>query len=91
MRYAPCATVDADLMFPNPSDRKGVNDAKKVCGGCEFIEQCLTWALTPEARIRHGVVGGKSEDERRKIKKAPAKPYSVGHIPPKHKRHAPAA
>lgn len=91
MKYAPCARVDPEFMFPLPGDRKGIAEAKAICGGCEFIAQCLTWALTPEARIGHGVVGGKSEYERSRLKKGPAKPYSVGRIPAKNRRHAPAA
>lgn len=91
LKYAPCATVDPDAMFPSPKDRRGVRDAKKVCEGCEFREECLKWALSPDTRISDGVVGGLSENERRDLKPGRAKSYSVGPIPPKNQRHARAA
>lgn len=89
MRYAPCAQVDPEVMFP--ADRKGLADAKQVCAPCEFREQCLSYALSPDTRINDGVVGGKSEHERRKMRKPRARNYDVGPLPPKSKRHASAA
>ncbi|MEU9925040.1 WhiB family transcriptional regulator [Streptomyces griseoluteus] len=88
MRYAPCAEVGPEVMFPPPGDLTGLTAAKKVCTPCEFREQCLSYALSPKTRIRFGVVGGKSERERRKIRKPPAHAYDVGPLPPKSKRHA---
>jgi WhiB family redox-sensing transcriptional regulator len=91
MRFAPCAQVDPDAMFPTPGDVQGLSDAKRVCASCEFTNQCLAWALAPETRANEGVFGGKSENERKRMKRAPAKRYYVGPLPPKNKRHAPAA
>ena len=51
-----------------PSDGVGVEIAKKICGTCSVRERCLDYAL--ESRIDHGVWGGTSERQRRRILKA---------------------
>jgi len=48
-----------------PSDGVGVEQARKVCADCPVREPCLEYALT--YRIDHGVWGGASERERRRI------------------------
>jgi WhiB family redox-sensing transcriptional regulator len=50
-----------------PSDGVGVDRARKVCAGCPVIDKCREHAL--ENRIEHGVWGGCSERERRRILK----------------------
>jgi WhiB family redox-sensing transcriptional regulator len=50
-----------------PSDGVGVERARKICKGCPVGEMCLDYAL--ENRIEHGVWGGCSERERRRILK----------------------
>jgi WhiB family redox-sensing transcriptional regulator len=50
-----------------PSDGVGVEAAKKLCETCTVKEQCLEYAL--ENRIDHGVWGGTSERQRRRILK----------------------
>jgi len=50
-----------------PSDGVGVDRARKICKGCPVGELCLEYAL--ENRIEHGVWGGCSERERRRILK----------------------
>ncbi|WP_426571918.1 WhiB family transcriptional regulator [Aquihabitans sp. McL0605] len=50
-----------------PSDGVGVTQARQICGECPVREQCLEYAL--ENRIEHGVWGGCSERERRRILK----------------------
>lgn len=50
-----------------PSDGVGVEIAKRLCEGCPVTEQCLEYALVN--RIDHGVWGGTSERERRRILK----------------------
>ena len=45
----------------------GVDRARKICVDCPVIEQCLEYAL--DERIEHGVWGGCSERERRRILK----------------------
>ncbi|MBG7704899.1 WhiB family transcriptional regulator [Streptomyces sp. MC1] len=91
MRDAPCARVNPEVMFPAPADHKGLDEAKQVCAPCEFREQCLSYALSPDTRIADGVAGGKSERERQRMRKPKVRPYRIGPLPPKSKRHAPAA
>jgi len=50
-----------------PSDGVGVDRARKICNGCPVLDTCLEYAL--EQRIEHGVWGGCSERERRRILK----------------------
>lgn len=51
-----------------PSDGVGVEVAKKICDTCPVQAACLEYAL--DARIDHGVWGGASERQRRRILKA---------------------
>ena len=50
-----------------PSDGVGVDKARKICRDCPVMGRCLEYAL--EERIDHGVWGGCSERERRRILK----------------------
>ena len=50
-----------------PSDGVGVDQARRICATCPVQEPCLEYAL--EQRIDHGVWGGASERERRRILK----------------------
>ncbi len=58
-----CAESDPSLFFP--SDGAGVEVARRVCTDCPVKSQCLEYALVN--RIDHGVWGGASERERRRI------------------------
>ena len=51
-----------------PSDGVGVDKARKICRDCPVTARCLEYAL--EERIDHGVWGGCSERERRRILKS---------------------
>ena len=48
-----------------PSDGLGVESAQHICQGCPVQVECLEYALMH--RIEHGVWGGASERERRRI------------------------
>ena len=61
-----CATQQPDTFFP--SDGVGVEAAKRICEGCPVQERCLEYAL--RNRIDHGVWGGCSERQRRRILRA---------------------
>ena len=61
-----CAEKPPSLFFP--SDGVGVDVARKICAECPVKSACLEYAL--ENRIDHGVWGGTSERERRRLKKA---------------------
>ena len=50
-----------------PSDGVGVDRARKICATCPVIETCKEYALVNH--IEHGVWGGCSERERRRILK----------------------
>lgn len=58
-----CAERPPGLFFP--SDGVGVEVAKRICIGCGVKAICLDYAL--RNRIDHGVWGGTSERERRRI------------------------
>ncbi len=66
MRYANCLGVDPDLFFPDRGGMATVNEAKAVCAGCTVRGQCLEYALAHSEK--HGVWGGMSERERRRIR-----------------------
>ena len=61
-----CASHPPDTFFP--SDGVGVEAAKRICDGCAVQEGCLEYAL--RNRIDHGVWGGASERQRRRILKS---------------------
>jgi WhiB family redox-sensing transcriptional regulator len=56
---------DRDPSFFFPSDGVGVDHARRVCSTCPVKAECLEYAL--RYRIEHGVWGGASERERRRI------------------------
>ena len=66
MAAGSCADKPPALFFP--SDGVGVEVAKRVCEECPVKSECLEFAL--ENRIDHGVWGGTSERQRRRIVKA---------------------
>jgi WhiB family redox-sensing transcriptional regulator len=55
----------SDLM--HPSEAFGVKIAKQVCAECPVRSECLQYAL--EENIDHGVWGGASERQRRKMRR----------------------
>jgi len=58
-----CNDVPPATFFP--SDGVGVDAARKICLDCPVKAPCLEYAL--ENRIDHGVWGGTSERERRRL------------------------
>ncbi len=60
-----CREVPPAVFFP--SDGLGVQEAQRICGDCPVSDACLEYAL--ENRIDHGVWGGRSERERRRIQR----------------------
>lgn len=63
MAEGKCNGVAPDVFFP--SDGMGVLSAQKICGSCPVAQACLEYAL--DNHIDHGVWGGCSERERRRI------------------------
>lgn len=65
MAEGKCADCPPSLFFP--SDGVGVDVARRICADCAVKGICLEYALSN--RIDHGVWGGTSERERRRILK----------------------
>ncbi len=65
---ASCTSADPETFYPGKGE--STREAKRVCRGCEVRVECLEWALGENER--HGVWGGLSELERKKIKRAAA-------------------
>ncbi len=63
MAQSLCRDLDPAIFFP--SDGVGVEIAQRTCAQCPVREDCLEYSLT--YRIDHGVWGGASERERRRI------------------------
>lgn len=63
--FANCLGVDPDLFFPVRG--ASTSEAKGVCKGCRVREECLEYALVKN--ITHGIWGGLSERQRRRIRK----------------------
>ena len=59
-RHEPSSTA---MFFP--SDGVGVEVARRICASCPVKQPCLEYAL--RHHIVHGVWGGASERERRRI------------------------
>jgi WhiB family transcriptional regulator, redox-sensing transcriptional regulator len=74
MALGTCRTERPAVFFP--SDGVGVDVARRVCGSCVVKEPCLEYALAE--RIDHGVWGGASERERRRILKSRRVRVTVG-------------
>ncbi|HEY1157506.1 MAG TPA: WhiB family transcriptional regulator [Arthrobacter sp.] len=67
--WSACQEEDPELFFPTGQTGLAVmeiKEAKAVCCRCLVIEQCLQWALQTDQA--HGVWGGLSESDRRRIK-----------------------
>ena len=63
MSEGKCRELSPTVFFP--SDGIGVQAAQRICAECSVAEVCLQYAL--DERVDHGVWGGKSERERRRI------------------------
>ena len=63
MAQGNCQGEPPSMFFP--SDGVGVEVARRVCATCPVKSPCLEYAL--RNRIDHGVWGGTSERERRRI------------------------
>ncbi|MFD8646004.1 WhiB family transcriptional regulator [Streptomyces zaomyceticus] len=59
---AVCRADDAEDLFVQGSAQ---NQAKAICTGCSVRARCLAYAL--DHRIEHGIWGGMTERERRRL------------------------
>ena len=78
MLHAKCRGVAPTAFFP--SDGVGVERAQRVCENCPVRMECLEYAL--EHRIEHGVWGGTSERERRRIARRRRQPGDIASFSP---------
>jgi WhiB family redox-sensing transcriptional regulator len=62
---AACNGMNPDLFFPELGE--DARPAKEVCRGCPVRERCLEYAMAN--RETHGVWGGRSEKERRRLRR----------------------
>lgn len=60
-----CAQTDPEAFFPEKGG--STREAKATCRRCDVTHDCLVYAL--ESDQRHGIWGGTSESDRRKLKK----------------------
>ena len=68
IEFGLCAQVGSDAWYPEQgSDAKA---AKAICRGCEVRVECLDWALANDER--HGIWGGLSEMDRRRLRRGHA-------------------
>ena len=58
-----CREYPAGTFFPR--DGVGVIVAQRICATCPVVNECLEYAL--ENHVDHGIWGGRSERERRRI------------------------
>jgi WhiB family redox-sensing transcriptional regulator len=75
---AACRTEDPDLFFPVGNTGPAlyqIEEAKAVCRRCPVMERCLQWAL--DSGQEHGVWGGLSEDDRRRMKRRAARKHTT--------------
>ena len=65
---AVCRTImDLDVFFPPQGGNAAVNAAKEICKTCPVIVECREYAMRND--IKHGVWGGLSELERRRLRR----------------------
>lgn len=64
-----CAQVDPDLFVPDGQGSNNAPKAKKICARCDVTATCLAWAL---ATGQVGTLGGTTDRERQKMRKATA-------------------
>lgn len=62
-----CIEVGPDVFFPRDNDSGSSKRAKKICAECSLQVKCLEFAL--EHNIQHGVWGGTSVMDRRRLRR----------------------
>ena len=63
MQLGKCRDLDPAIFFP--SEGIGVQTAQQICAECPVKSSCLEYALAN--RVDHGVWGGTSERQRRRL------------------------
>lgn len=66
MTDAACTTAPPELFFPDGKNKREQEYAAKViCASCPLINECLKFAIQNREL---GIWGGKTEEERRRIR-----------------------
>lgn len=74
---ASCSGIDTEFFFPDSSGTTEENrQAKKICGGCYWKEECLTYALHYKVTGIWAATNTKDRDRLRKQLNIIAKPIS---------------
>lgn len=68
MELAKCHGDDAVKWFPAQGERHLISVAKRYCADCPVRQSCLDYAL--DNSIAHGVWGGRSPSERKRVVKS---------------------
>lgn len=69
MSDARCVETDPEAFFPSTGNSGAA--AKRVCRVCPVRDECLAWAL--ETGEPHGVLGGASAEDRRRMRRRAAR------------------
>lgn len=64
---AACKGAPTEIWFSERGENRVMQAAKQICADCPVTADCLTYAL--DHGIKHGTWGGKSERERRLIRR----------------------
>ena len=67
--------MDQSLFFPPVGGVRQAREAKQVCAGCPVRDDCLADALT--TGTSHGIWGGLSVRERRRLQASSAAPTAA--------------
>ena len=67
MRCGACVGASRDTFFSGRGANEQIRQARAICVSCPVREECLNYAL--EHGIQHGVWGGTSERERRRMRR----------------------
>lgn len=83
MDEALCAQTDPEIFFPEKGG--STRQAKRMCMRCTVSAECVDYALRNEEK--HGIWGGNSERERRKLADLPDDTGACGTYPKGYNRH----
>lgn len=70
VKRAACAKISRDLFFPGQGENEKIAEAKAICHRCPVTYECLVTQLEAAKGVAdHGVWGGTTPVERRRIRK----------------------
>lgn len=61
---AACRGMDTEAFFPAQGEHHLAREARNICAPCPVRKECLQYAI--DQRIREGVFGGMTENDRRR-------------------------